>query len=273
MDFAVGCMVELGYEVTPFARGFNEGDLVEVNVGEPNEGDCDGSSVGLVDGSSVGPAVGRRKVGCRVGFLEGLAVRTIWGQNVGRTKAGREELGKNVGTFPPIVGDREDKMKGLLDGQAVAISPLGINVGSNSGLKVGSSVGIIVGNLDGRDTGVLVGTIFIFDSRLIGDLEMVGSVDGCRVELGYDVAPFASGFRDGDFVSTKVGELNDGMKEGSSVGPLDGSSVGLTVGRCVLGKCVGWGVLALLVFGEGIFAVSEVGNKFEVGDFDGSKEG
>ena len=71
VDFTVGCMVELGYEVAPFASGFNEGDLVEVNVGEPNEGDCEGSSVGLVDGSSVGLTVGRRELGCRVGFLEG----------------------------------------------------------------------------------------------------------------------------------------------------------------------------------------------------------
>ena len=103
-------------------------------------------------------------------------------------------------------------------------------MGSKSGLKVGTSVGATVGNLDGRDTGFLVGTIFIFD-LFIGDLEMVGWIDGCRVELGYAVAPFARGFSDGDFVSEKVGELNDGKKEGSSVGPLDGSSVGRTVGR------------------------------------------
>ena len=63
MDFTDGCTVELGYEVAPFARGFKEGDLVEVNVGELDEGDCEGSSVGLVDGSSVGLIVGRREVG------------------------------------------------------------------------------------------------------------------------------------------------------------------------------------------------------------------
>ena len=61
-----GWRVELGYEVAPFARGFNEGALVGVIVGKLNEGDADGSSVGLT--------VGRRVVGARVGLLEGRAV-------------------------------------------------------------------------------------------------------------------------------------------------------------------------------------------------------
>ena len=55
----------------------------------------------------------------------------------------------------------------------------------------------------------------------------MGSNDGWQVELGYEVAPFAKGFNEGAL----VGELIEGIADGSSVGRVDGSSVGLRVGR------------------------------------------
>ena len=69
--------MELGYEVTPFDRGLKVGPLLVVLVGELNEGDADGSSVGVADGSCVGHIVGRIAVGVRLGFFDGLAVGTF----------------------------------------------------------------------------------------------------------------------------------------------------------------------------------------------------
>ena len=73
----------------------------------------------------------------------------------------------------------------------------------------------------------------------LGDSEIVGSNDGWRVELGYEVAPFARGLNEGAPVGIIVGKLNEGDADGSSVGRADGSCVGLETGRRVVGDRVG----------------------------------
>ena len=117
---------------------------------------------------------------------------------------------------------------------------VGSLLGAYDGVKVGSSVGAIVGTTLGAFTGDLVGWLTgLFVGNPLGDSEIVGSNDGWRVELGYEVAPFARGFNEGALVGVIVGKLNEGDADGSSVGCVDGSSVGLTVGRRVVGARVG----------------------------------